>query len=138
MICFFKKIGFLFIFLISTTSLAQKNCTVLLSFSFKDVVELDDNDLYAKTFVYADTTLVYESQPYTLSEYMYVDFQIAQGIHEFKVVHFVERNGVWEELKLSNGFIFNGEFRQTIKFRKKITIELIFEPKAEIPIVEIK
>jgi hypothetical protein len=138
MIRFFKKIGFLFIFLISTTSLAQKNCTVLLSFSFKDVVELDDNDLYTKTFVYADTTLVYESQPFMLSEPMMVDFQVAQGTHEFKVVHFVERKGKWEELKLTNEFIFEGRFVQTISFRKKIKIDLLFVPNTEKPIVKIR
>jgi len=138
MICFFKKIGFLLICIISTTSLAQKNCTVLLSFSFKDVVELDENDVYTKTFVYADTTLVYESQPFMLSEPMLVDFQVTQGTHEFKVVHFVERNGKWEELKLTNGFIFEGSFVQTIRFRKKIKIDLLFLPNTENPIVKIK
>jgi hypothetical protein len=138
MIFFYKKIGFLFIFLISTTSLAQKNCTVLLSFSFKDVVELDENDVYTKTFVYADTTLVYESQPFMLSEPMLVDFQVVQGTHEFKVVHFVERNGKWEELKLTNEFIFEGRFVQTIRFRKKIKIDLLFLPNTENPIVKIK
>lgn len=135
---FFKKIGFLLICLISTTSLAQKNCTVLLSFSFKDVVELDENDVYTKTFVYADTTLVYESQPFMLSEPMLVDFQVTQGMHEFKVVHFVERNGKWEELKLTNEFIFEGRFVQTIQFRKKIKIDLLFVPNTEKPIVKIR
>jgi hypothetical protein len=138
MICFFKKIGFLVISLVSTTSLAQKNCSVLLSFSFKDVVELDENDVYTKTFVYADTSLVYESQPFMLSEPMLVDFQVTQGTHEFKVVHFVERNGIWEELKLTNEFVFEGRFVQTIQFRKKIKIDLFFVPNTEKPIFKIK
>ncbi len=138
MVNFQKKIGVLLFCLISITSLAQKNCTVLFSFEFKDVVELDENDLLTKTFVYADSVLVYESQSYMLSEYMFVDFQVTQGTHEFKVVHFVKRNDKWEELKIANEFIFDGTFIQTIRFRKKIKIDLLFVPNSEKPIVKIR
>ena len=112
-------IGVLLISFLSIHSFAQKNCTVLLSYLFQGVVEMDENDLNSKCLVYADTSLVYESQEHMLFENMYVDFQVPEGTREFKIVNYVERNGVWEELTISNGFIFDGTFIQTIRFRKK-------------------
>jgi hypothetical protein len=131
-------IGVLLISFLTIHSFAQKNSTVLLSYSFQGVVEMDENDLNSKCLVYADTSLVYESQEHMLFENMYVDFQVPEGTKEFKIVNYVQRNGVWEELTISNGFIFDGTFKQTIRFRKKVKIELVFQRNGADPLVKIR
>lgn len=131
-------IGVLLIGFLSIHSFAQQNCTVLLSYYFQGVVEMDENDLNSKCFVYADTSLVYESQAHMLFEAMYVDFQVPEGTREFKIVNYVERNGVWEELTITNGFIFEGTFIETIRFRKKVKIDIAFQRNGAEPLVKIR
>lgn len=122
-----KTILFLIPLLLFTTAAlyGQKPAKVTVNWTFEGVKDGYDHD--NKMVAYIDGEEVGESSVKKESVPNSYTFEVKKGRHEIRIVNFAQYEGEWEEHTVANEYSLDCIFEDTLEFKKKCTITLVFD-----------
>jgi hypothetical protein len=104
---------------------AQKPCKITVTWSFEGVKDGYDHD--NKVVAFIDGEQVGESSVKKESESNSYMFEVKKGRHEIRVVNMAQYEGEWEEHTVANEYSLDCLFEDTLEFKKKCSITLVFD-----------
>lgn len=116
----------LFVALFSAFTLpGGKNASLTINWSFANITEGYDHDNKCKVWVdgkeAGESTVSKESKPNSFK------LTLSKGTHQVKVVNYALYEGEWQEHSKANEYSIDCLWDGTIEFKKKATLDLIFD-----------
>jgi hypothetical protein len=114
-----------FLFLLPSQGHAQKKGSLIIEYTFKNIVEGYDHK--NKIMVYADGEKVGESPEKLESQPNKVTIKLSRGEHDIKVVNYAFYQGKWEEHTIDNTYGQDFTYQSKIFIGKKTKLTLLFD-----------
>ncbi|TNE52667.1 MAG: hypothetical protein EP338_14335 [Bacteroidetes bacterium] len=129
-----KFFSFFFFLLFVGSSFAQRSCKVTVNVRFDNIN--DGYDHVTKTQIFIDGKLIKESGEHKESEPNSFKLKVPRGEHELKIVNLTLYKGKWEETKVENEYSIDAFYESKIHFKKKKTINVLFDIDQRNPVVD--
>lgn len=104
---------------------AQRQGVIKVNTSYSGVVEGYDH--LCKTVLFVDGKQVGESSELPQTNPNSFSVNIPRGEHRLKVVNMAKNGDTWEEDTIINDYSLDAVFEGSIKLKKALTIELVFD-----------
>lgn len=116
---------FLLLCLFLITAYAQKQGIITINTIYNGVV--DGYDHINKTVVFIDGKESGESSAQVQSQPNTFSVKISKGKHFIRVVNMAKHENGWEEHSIANDYSLDALYEGSIKLKKALTIELVFD-----------
>ncbi len=121
-----KKSLILLVLLVAAFGLqAQKMVPVTLSWKFENVEEGYDHDNKCVVYVDGEETQTSSVTPQTKLNKMMI--KVPAGKHDIQVISLAKYEGKWEEHTIDNDYSIDCVYDATIKAKKAVKIDIIFD-----------
>lgn len=104
---------------------AQKEGKLVIKFKTKGTIEGYDHE--TKMMVYVDDVKVGESSAQKQTIPNSVEVKVPRGKHHLKCVMYAKYEGNWEERTLDNNYSFDWKYEESINFKKKNKLKILFD-----------
>lgn len=126
----------LIISMITLTANAQKAGVITVNTSYTGII--DGYDHINKTVVYLDGNLAGETSELVQSKPNSCIIKTTRGTHSIRIVNMAYYEGTWEEHTVANEYSLDALYEGTIKVKKKLSINLVFDIEKEKTIAKLK
>lgn len=114
-----------FTFVSASSVSAQKQASVTVKYSFKNIV--DGYDHTTKTTLYVDGQSIATSTPHKESEPASLSAQIPAGKHTIRIENLALYEGNWEPHTIAGGYSIDCLYETELTIKKKARFTLIFD-----------
>lgn len=126
----------LFISIFTLGSFAQKQGIITVNTSYKGIVEGYDH--INRTDIYVDGKLIGSSSGQVQSKPNSFQVKVSRGSHDIRVINMAFYEDTWEEHTIANEYSLDALYEGSIKLKKKLSINLVFDIDKEVTIANVK
>ena len=126
----------LFVSMFMFGAYAEKKGTITVKTSYTGTIEGYDH--VNKTILYVDGKLAAESSELVQSEPNTFSVTIPKGKHDIRIVNMAKYENTWEEHTIANEYSLDALYEGSVKVKKKLTIDLVFDIDKETTLANVK